>query len=80
MSRVLEGGEGDPTLDDLSEFDDGYYRLSNDGRWEPDHLPSWLADDTDYPFIIRTPRGRVGFGSGECGAKPTHHAGRRLST
>ena len=48
-------------LHDLSEFDDGYYRLSNDGRWEPDHLPSWLADDTDYPFIIRTPRGRVGF-------------------
>jgi predicted acetyltransferase len=48
-------------LHDLSEFDDGYYRLSNDGRWEPDHLPSWLVDDTDYPFIIRTPRGRVGF-------------------
>jgi hypothetical protein len=45
-------------LHDLSEFDDGYYRLSNDGRWEPDHLP-WLVDDTDYPFIMRTPQGRV---------------------
>jgi predicted acetyltransferase len=47
-------------LHDLSEVDDGYYRLSNDGRWEPDHLPSWLADDTDYPFVMRMPRGRVG--------------------
>jgi predicted acetyltransferase len=48
-------------LHDLSEFDDDYYRLRNDGRWEPDHLPSWLADDTDYPFIMRTPHGRAGF-------------------
>ena len=48
-------------LHDLSEFDDGYYRLGDEGCWEPDHLPSWLADDTDYPFIIQTPLGRAGF-------------------
>jgi len=48
-------------LHDLSESDDGYYRLRHDGQWEPDHLPSWLADDTDYPFIVRRPHGRAGF-------------------
>jgi predicted acetyltransferase len=48
-------------LHDLSEFDDGYYRLSSDGRWEPNHLPSWLVDDTDSSLILRTPHGRVGF-------------------
>jgi predicted acetyltransferase len=48
-------------LHDLSEYDEGYYRLTDDGQWEPDHLPSWLVDDTDYPFIVRTPHGRAGF-------------------
>ena len=48
-------------LHDLSEFDDGSYRLSDDGRWEPDHLPSWLRDDTDYPLIMWAPHGRAGF-------------------
>ena len=48
-------------LHDLSEFDDGYYRLSSDGRWEPDHLPCWLVDDTDSPLIIRASHERVGF-------------------
>ena len=48
-------------LHDLSEFDDGYYRLRNDGRWDPDYLPSWLADNTDYPYHHATPHGRAGF-------------------
>ncbi len=25
-------------LHDLSEFDEGYYRLNERGLWEPDHL------------------------------------------
>jgi len=39
-------------LHDLSEFDDGYYRLDDRGRWQPDHLASWLQEDTDQPLII----------------------------
>jgi predicted acetyltransferase len=47
-------------LHDLSEFDDGYYRLDDRGRWEPDHLPSWLEEDTDHPLIILESGERVG--------------------
>lgn len=47
-------------LHDLSEFDDGYYRLDDRGRWEPDHLPSWLEEDTDQPLIILESGLRVG--------------------
>lgn len=48
-------------LHDLSEFDDHYYTLTDRGLWEPDHLPSWLQDDTDHPLIITESRRRVGF-------------------
>ena len=47
-------------LHDLSEFDDGYYRLDVHGRWEPDHLPSWLVDDDDLPLVIVDSGERVG--------------------
>jgi len=48
-------------LHDLSEFDEHYYRLNDRGLWEPDHLASWLQDDTDHPLIIRQSETRVGF-------------------
>ena len=48
-------------LHDLSEFDEHYYTLNDRGLWEPDHLPSWLGDDTDHPLIIRQSKARVGF-------------------
>lgn len=48
-------------LHDLSEFDDHYYELSDQGLWEPDHLPSWLQDDTDHPLIVTESGRRVGF-------------------
>ncbi|MGH7899432.1 MAG: GNAT family N-acetyltransferase, partial [Candidatus Binatia bacterium] len=48
-------------LHDLSEFDNHYYRLNDRGLWEPDHLPSWLEEDSDHPLIIRDSGRRVGF-------------------
>ena len=48
-------------LHDLSEFDDGYYRLNDRGLWEPDHLASWLKEDTDHPLVILESGHRVGF-------------------
>ena len=48
-------------LHDLTEFDEHYYTLSDRGLWEPDHLPSWLQDDTDHPLIIRQSEAPVGF-------------------
>jgi predicted acetyltransferase len=48
-------------LHDLSEFDEHYYTLNGRGLWEPDHLPSWLQDDTDHPLIIHRSETRVGF-------------------
>lgn len=48
-------------LHDLSEFDDRYYRLSDRGLWEPDHLPSWLQDDEDHPLVIVGSDCRMGF-------------------
>jgi predicted acetyltransferase len=48
-------------LHDLSEFDEHYYTLNDRGLWEPDHLPSWLQDDTDHSLIIRQSETRVGF-------------------
>ena len=48
-------------LHDLSEFDERYYTLNDRGLWEPDHLPSWLQDDTDHPLIIRRSETRIGF-------------------
>jgi aminoglycoside 6'-N-acetyltransferase I len=47
-------------LHDLSEFDDGYYRLDEGGRWTPDHLPDWLDDATDHPLILIESGERVG--------------------
>ncbi|HEV8441814.1 MAG TPA: GNAT family N-acetyltransferase [Methylomirabilota bacterium] len=47
-------------LHDLSEFDEGYYRLGDRGRWEPDHLPSWLHEPTDHPLVIVDAGQRVG--------------------
>ena len=48
-------------LHDLSAFDDSYYTLDDRGLWSPDHLPSWLEDDTDHPFILLESGRRVGF-------------------
>ncbi len=48
-------------LHDLSEFDNHYYKLNDRGLWEPDYLPSWLTDDSDYPLIIFESGIRVGF-------------------
>ena len=39
-------------LHDLSAFDDSYYTLDDRGLWSPDHLPGWLQEDTDHPFIL----------------------------
>lgn len=47
-------------LHDLSEFDDECYRLNDRGLWEPDHLPSWLREDTDHPLVILESDLRVG--------------------
>jgi predicted acetyltransferase len=47
-------------LHDLSEFDDGYYRLDERGRWTPDHLPSWLDEPDDHPLILLESGARVG--------------------
>jgi len=48
-------------LHDLSEFDDGYYHLNEQGLWEPDHLPSWLNEQDDWPLLIMVDNQRVGF-------------------
>ena len=43
-------------LHDLSAFDNSYYTLDDRGLWSPDHLPSWLQEDTRPPADHR--RGR----------------------
>jgi len=48
-------------LHDLSAFDDAYYTLDDRGLWSPDHLPGWLQEDTDHPFILLESGRRVGF-------------------
>ena len=49
-------------LHDLSEFDDGYYRLNERGLWEPDHLPDWLElGPHQHPLLIRADGERAGF-------------------
>lgn len=48
-------------LHDLSAYDDSYYRLNAEGRWEPDHLPDWLSGTHQMPFVIHAETGRVGF-------------------
>lgn len=48
-------------LHDLSAFDDSYYTLDDRGLWSPDHLPAWLQEDTDHPFILLESGRRVGF-------------------
>ena len=49
-------------LHDLSEFDDGYYRLNERGLWEPDHLPDWLAEGPhQHALLIRADGARAGF-------------------
>ena len=48
-------------LHDLSAFDDSYYTLDDRGLWSPDHLPGWLQEDTDHPFILLESGRRVGF-------------------
>jgi predicted acetyltransferase len=44
-------------LHDLSVFTD-YYDLDAEGRWVPDHLPTWLGSDRCSPFLV-TADGRV---------------------
>lgn len=56
-------------LHDLSEFDTGYYHLDDDGRWQPDHLPSWLEDGRDLPLLLLLDGRRVGFAM--VGRKPS---------
>ena len=48
-------------LHDLSEFDEEYYRLTDHGLWEPDHLPSWLDEQDDWPLLITADSQRIGF-------------------
>jgi len=49
-------------LHDLSEFDDGYYRLSERGLWEPDHLDDWLDLGPDqHALLIRADSAPAGF-------------------
>jgi aminoglycoside 6'-N-acetyltransferase I len=48
-------------LHDLSEFDEGYYHLDGHGLWKPDHLPSWLNEQEDWPLLIVAEDQRVGF-------------------
>ncbi|HEX9985687.1 MAG TPA: GNAT family N-acetyltransferase [Thermoanaerobaculia bacterium] len=48
-------------LHDLSEFQRDIYLLSDEGRWEPDHLPSWFTEAGAYPFVICDDGVRVGF-------------------
>src|SRR3990172_7625135 len=49
-------------LHDLSEFDDGYYRLSEHGLWEPAPLPDWLAGGPhQHALLIRAGSARAGF-------------------
>jgi len=61
-------------LHDLSEYDDGYYRLDGEGRWQPDHLPSWLEEEGDYPFVILAGGERVGCAL--VNEAPSPHLGR----
>ena len=49
-------------LHDLSEFDDGYYRLNERGLWEPDHLSDWLSlGPHQHALLIRAGGARAGF-------------------
>lgn len=49
-------------LHDLSEFDDGYYRLDERGLWGPDHLDDWLGQGPpQHPLLIRAHGERAGF-------------------
>jgi predicted acetyltransferase len=61
VDRVWLGNVYPLYLHDLSAFDDGYYQLDKRGTWQPDHLPSWLADDHDLPLLIVLEQRRVGF-------------------
>jgi len=38
-------------LHDLSAFTD-YYDLDAEGRWVPDHLPTWLASERCTPLLL----------------------------
>jgi predicted acetyltransferase len=44
-------------LHDLSAFTE-YYDLDADGRWVPDHLPTWLGSDRCTPLLL-TADGKV---------------------
>src|SRR5919107_2005673 len=44
-------------LHDLSAFTE-YYDLDAEGRWVPDHLPTWLGSDRCSAFLV-TADGRV---------------------
>lgn len=57
-------------LHDLSAFDDGYYELDERGRWQPDHLPSWLEEGRDLPLVIVVDGRRVGFALVNRGPSP----------
>ena len=62
-------------LHDLSAFDDSYYTLDDRGLWSPDHLPGWLQEDTDHPFILLESGRRVGFALVNQAPSPHMHPG-----
>ena len=62
-------------LHDLSAFDDSYYTLDDRGLWSPDHLPGWLQEDTDHPFIVLESGRRVGFALGNQAPSPHRQPG-----
>jgi len=47
-------------LHDLSAFTD-YYRVGADGRWAPDHLPTWLASPEATALLVLADDGPAGF-------------------
>jgi predicted acetyltransferase len=57
-------------LYELTAFNPGGYRLSPEGRWEPDYLPYWLSPLYCYPLAIRRGETSVGFALVGVGAFP----------
>ena len=47
-------------LHDLSAFTD-YYTVDADGRWAPDHLPTWLASPEATALLVLADDRPAGF-------------------
>ncbi|MGH2819485.1 MAG: GNAT family N-acetyltransferase, partial [Actinomycetota bacterium] len=47
-------------LHELSALTD-YYRVDDEGRWQPDHLPDWLRGGQQHALIIRVGARPAGF-------------------